>query len=271
MKTWEVIALCLGIVVHGVAAEGPGAHPRSSSLRGVATRTRSNIIQSNNATARELKVDMDEMRVYAGTGATPGEFPWFVYGLGCGGSLLYKDVVLTARHCGSVFAKGYPVWVGAVKADSTDYGAEQLFVADSIKHPIADILVVGLDGYSTKPTVTLNRNRRQPQGKKQKLRLLGFGETKYQLFPDTLQTAMVTYMPNSICKQRRKKFDSKYDLCATQQHQAACFGGEFCDSIPAFAPALVMSAFAYPFVDALLNFFRASNLRRFRWPPPLIQ
>ena len=40
-----------------------------------------------------------EPRIVGGEDASAGEFPFFVQGLGCGASLIWKDIVLTAAHC----------------------------------------------------------------------------------------------------------------------------------------------------------------------------
>ena len=37
-------------------------------------------------------------RIVGGTAADPGEFPFFVQWNGCGGTLIAKDIVLTAAH-----------------------------------------------------------------------------------------------------------------------------------------------------------------------------
>lgn len=38
-------------------------------------------------------------KIIGGQDAEPGDYPFFVQGFGCGASLIWKDIVLTAGHC----------------------------------------------------------------------------------------------------------------------------------------------------------------------------
>ena len=42
-------------------------------------------------------------KIIGGQDADEGEYPFFVQATGCGGSLIWKDIVLTAAHCYSAF------------------------------------------------------------------------------------------------------------------------------------------------------------------------
>ena len=68
-----------------------------------------------------------------GNRAFPHEFPCYVEGQGCGGSLIWRDIVLTSAHCGLYFEND--AIVGAYRYQSTQYGAERIKVAKSIAHP----------------------------------------------------------------------------------------------------------------------------------------
>ena len=46
-----------------------------------------------------------DTKIVGGSPAAKNAFPWFVQGDGCGGSLVAKDIVLTAAHCRSAFRK----------------------------------------------------------------------------------------------------------------------------------------------------------------------
>jgi secreted trypsin-like serine protease len=39
-----------------------------------------------------------ESRIVGGSNALPGEFPFFVQWSGCGASLIYEDIILSAAH-----------------------------------------------------------------------------------------------------------------------------------------------------------------------------
>lgn len=59
-------------------------------------------------------------RIVGGSAASPGEYPFFAEGDGCGGSLIWKDIVLSAAHCQGAFANtarigAYRVGAGEVR------------------------------------------------------------------------------------------------------------------------------------------------------------
>ena len=59
-------------------------------------------------------------RIVGGQDATEGEYPFFVQGAGCGASLIWKDMVLTAAHCSGYIANSAnQVLVGAQEWDTT--------------------------------------------------------------------------------------------------------------------------------------------------------
>ena len=52
----------------------------------------------------ERQLRFGDPRIVGGTPAANAEFPWFVYGDGCGAVLVWDDVVLSAAHCEGAFA-----------------------------------------------------------------------------------------------------------------------------------------------------------------------
>jgi len=79
-----------------------------------------------------------ENYIVGGQTAQQGAYPWFVHGKGCGGSLIWPDIVLSAAHCADAFRK-YAV-VGAYYADEKrDLGsgqAEEKSTRRQIVHPL---------------------------------------------------------------------------------------------------------------------------------------
>jgi trypsin len=77
-----------------------------------------------------------ESRIVGGSNAQQGEYPFFVQGNGCGGSLVWDDVVLTAAHCLGAFDGS--VLVGPYIESSTSGGAESIDVVRQVPHPSYD-------------------------------------------------------------------------------------------------------------------------------------
>ena len=58
-------------------------------------------------------------RIVGGQNAGVGEYPFFVQGSGCGASLIWKDIVLTAAHCEGYIKNGNnQVLLGARNSNS---------------------------------------------------------------------------------------------------------------------------------------------------------
>jgi len=74
-----------------------------------------------------------QARIIGGDQSDIGEFPYFVYLGGCGGSLIAPGVVLSAAHCGSFV--GDEVYVGAYELDKTTGGAQKVKVVAEALHP----------------------------------------------------------------------------------------------------------------------------------------
>jgi trypsin len=74
-----------------------------------------------------------DTRIVGGDQSDVGEFPYYVDLIGCGGSLIAPDIVLSAAHCGSF--RGEKVIVGAYRAGSTDNNAIRVAVSDEAMHP----------------------------------------------------------------------------------------------------------------------------------------
>lgn len=103
MRSTAAFFLLSHLLCGAVAAEATGTLHDPDKTRYAATRDASRAISAERAA-----------RIVGGDDAMPGEFPYFVQGgLECGGSLIWKDIVLSAAHCiGSI---GTRVLVGAVE------------------------------------------------------------------------------------------------------------------------------------------------------------
>lgn len=101
-------------------------------------------------------------RIVGGQPAGPGEFPYFVQGAGCGGSLIWNDIMLTAAHCaGYIQDSQGRVLVGATQFDQVDANSEWVGVKSEITHPqydgdvFKDYMIVVLNNEVTNPNVDL--------------------------------------------------------------------------------------------------------------------
>lgn len=74
-----------------------------------------------------------QARIIGGDRSEIGEFPYYVYLGGCGGSLIAPGVVLSAAHCGTF--TGQDVFVGAYEEDKTTGGAQKVKVIAGKLHP----------------------------------------------------------------------------------------------------------------------------------------
>jgi secreted trypsin-like serine protease len=126
-------------------------------------------------------------RIIGGNDAQQGEYPFFVQGQGCGGSLVWEDVVLTAAHCQGAFDDG--VIVGSsiyIEAISDD--AESIGVQQEVPHPnystrgivsVYDFMLLKLENPVTNPNLTpiaVNSLREIPMSD-DVLTVIGFGNS----------------------------------------------------------------------------------------------
>jgi len=169
------------------------------------------------------EIDLSEQRIYHGRSSRRGEFPFFVLANGCGGTLVWQDVVVTAAHCYGPFRRDAVVFVGAVAYASDAHGAERRVVRQFVKHPSSDLAVVLLKTSSRKRTAVLNRNDAYPRGN-QKLRVVGFGRTQNSGRSSRLQQTFVSAVPTRACKQRYwSTLKPAYEFCASQKYSATWY------------------------------------------------
>ena len=95
-----------------------------------ATTTKKNKDRKLRPSRSMMKVDLPNAshnninpRIVGGTEASPGEYPFFAEGSGCGGSLIWKDIVLSAGHCQGAFAR--EARIGAYRVDAGEVRSKQ--------------------------------------------------------------------------------------------------------------------------------------------------
>jgi hypothetical protein len=145
-----------------------------------------------------------ESRIVGGEDASPGEYPFFVQGDGCGASLIWPDVVLTAAHCAGAFDER--VTIGAYRYDTTEAGAEFRTTSTQIDHPsynsqtsAYDFRLVKLTQPSTKQVVGLNEFASNPSNN-EPLTVIGFGATSEGgSGSEILQEVTVPYVDHNTC------------------------------------------------------------------------
>jgi trypsin len=145
-------------------------------------------------------------KIVGGVLAGQQEFPFFVLGDGCGASLVWEDVVLTAAHCKGAFSNR--VLVSAWEWDTEAGGAQYRDVQSSmVVHPSYgsndawDMMMFKIQ----KPDlahilpIPLNRNGGSPVND-QALTVIGFGTLRENgQLSDKLRKVDVEYIPHQEC------------------------------------------------------------------------
>jgi hypothetical protein len=148
-----------------------------------------------------------ESRIVGGNDAQQGDYPFFVQGNGCGGSLVWDDVVLTAAHCQGAFDGS--VLVGPYIESSTSGGAEIIDVVREIAHPAYnsyseayDFMLLKLENRVANPNLTpiaVNSLRSNPANN-DVLTVIGFGATSEGGYGSSLlQEVNVNYIDYETC------------------------------------------------------------------------
>jgi trypsin len=142
--------------------------------------------RSSNATQQQDEDNVEMApRIVGGYVAPDGMYPFFVQGQGCGGTLVARDVVLSAAHCADAFSG--TVIVGNTRYNVvTDNAQERTILSDMYTHPQFDINTMVYDYMLfkieavTEPGIvpaSLNADASNPTDG-QVLTVVGFGTTQ---------------------------------------------------------------------------------------------
>mmetsp|Transcript_3655 Transcript_3655/g.8151 ORF Transcript_3655/g.8151 Transcript_3655/m.8151 type:complete len:362 (+) Transcript_3655:1182-2267(+) len=134
------------------------------------------------------------------------EYPFFVNWMGCGGSLIHDDLVLSAAHCNVPFASK-TVRIGVFNTDDQNDGEERNIV-QAIQHPdyndnaftpTFDFVILKLDKPSTKQPIEVNKDTNRP-GDGDELTVIGHGVTSEDGSPSSeLLQVVVQAISHSTC------------------------------------------------------------------------
>jgi len=175
-------------------------------------------------------IDMDstvdpDLKIIGGVLATTERYPYLAsltyFGTAiCGGSLVAKDMILTAAHCA-----GYASAIELGRTDrSVPFNAnkdnfERIEVAYEIKHPGWDVKTVDNDfmlmklvGDAKRDTlIKLNTNPNIPFTPKEQLTIMGWGDTNADPDVNTpgveLLQAQLEYVTQDVCKSKEGEIE----------------------------------------------------------------
>jgi len=138
-----------------------------SPLGWVSARLHGHGVGSN---ATKIPIDSEyhrrtQNRIVGGDAVTSSDYEFFALLGGCGGSLVHKDIVLSAAHCYNA-VNGY----ARIGSNNRDFGGEILAVTSTkVRHPdyvartvTNDFMIVKLGAFSSKTPVSFNAARSFP-------------------------------------------------------------------------------------------------------------
>lgn len=149
--------------------------------------------------------------IVGGTPAPAGMFPFSAVSIYsniaiCGGSLIYKDIILTAAHCEEAWnATGQVAFIGNTQVSGSD--GDKIPVDSILKNPgfnptnfKNDIMLVKLKNNSTKTPVILETKVTSPKGQAP-VTAIGFGDTTEHGFSsNVLLEVNLTTINYTTCK-----------------------------------------------------------------------
>jgi trypsin len=140
---------------------------------------------------------------------------------GCGATLIYPDIILSAAHCNVISTN--QVIVGNTILGSTSGGGTVKTIVSRVVHPnfnkntlVDDYLVMKLNSNASQTPITMNSNPNYPVSN-QSLTVIGFGTTLNAgtSLSTTLQQVNVNYVPQQACNADYPgEIDATSMLCA---------------------------------------------------------
>ena len=236
----------------------------ATSLRGRAVKKALATVVADSINAYEVEnrrlqeQEQADTRIIGGSEAIEDRFSYAVYLIGsglCGGSLIARDVVLTAAHCATF---GDPSAILLGRHDVNDSDGEEILVREVVLHPEYsidarkadnDFMLVFLEGTPTTDniiTVKLNSDPTVPSVG-QDMTVMGWGDTdprpdhpdtsvaEFQTASDVLMNVDVNAISNEECEKSEGVADfGEYDtyngritdsmLCARGAGKDSCQG-----------------------------------------------
>jgi secreted trypsin-like serine protease len=178
-------------------------------------------------------------RIIGGEPVESGAFDFFADWHGCGGALIYEDIVVTAAHCGSF--NDNQVYLNAIESPNEgrglQEGPEQRTITARRTHPFYDpmsisndIMLIKLDAPSTIQPLRINDDPTLPVDG-EPLTVIGHGVTDPDNFfgSETLRQVTIPATSISQCANEYQDFffsiDPDVHLCSGGEgDKGACFG-----------------------------------------------
>jgi len=207
--------------------------------------------------AHDSKIGILEHLIVGGVETARGRYPYMVKSefLGCGGQLIYPDIVLTAAHCFNAFSG--KVHVNRWNLDDNDEIYEEFSVAQRITHPDYndpteinnDFLLLRLDGESAMTPIKLvSADEALTAG--EDLTAVGFGRlSSGGSIATKLMEVEVDYITNTACTTTYDYSGSEITdqmMCAARPGKDSCQGDSG-------GPLIIKDAGGDPTEDAIVG------------------